>query len=194
MPTADSLDYLARKAAAANAQDTAIKIPRQDFTVDSSNQPPADGGYQQQSTVVPWALENDPVYQAAMNSGSSQFNNAKASAKSDVLSQGIQLDAQRKSLDLNAAEARRQLAGNYAARGMAGGAAGALTLAEAQQNAQQISAQTSIKDQIAALNQNYLQNYGTDTADWTATAAGQNYKTQAAQAAITAQLAKYGVA
>jgi hypothetical protein len=85
---------------------------------------------------------------------------------------------------------------------MAGGAAGALTLAEQQANAKQISAQTSIKDQISALNANYLENYGnanqTDAAgnknfDWTSTLVGQNYKTQAAQNALTAQLARMGV-
>jgi hypothetical protein len=43
---------------------------------------------------------------------------------------------------------------------------------------------------------NFLENYGNANAagyDWTGTLAGQQYKTQAAQTALTAKLAEYGV-
>lgn len=147
-------------------------------------------------------VESDPLYQQALNQGQSQFNSARNQAMFSLNDTTAQTNQDRKSLDLNSAEARRRLAGNYAARGMAGGAAGALGLAEAEANARQIAAQTSLKDKLAALNANFLENYGNantvDAAgkpnfDWTGTLAGQQYKTQAAQTALTAKLAEYGV-
>ena len=173
--------------------------PAYTSVIDKYNQNVATAN-EQAALAVPgggWTLEGDPVYQAAMASGASQFNMARANALADKQNTETQLAGQRKSLDANAAENRRRLAGNYAARGMAGGAAGALTLAEARANAEQIAARTSIQDQLAALNQQYLASYGDASAkgyDWTGTLAGQQYKTQAAQTAIQAQLAKYGVA
>jgi hypothetical protein len=156
------------------------------------------------NTPAPWSLEGDAVYQAALASGKSAFSFAQAQALADKQNQETGAAQQRKSLDTNAAENRRRLAGNYAARGMAGGAAGALSMAEARANAEQVAARTSITDQLAALNNQYLQNFGDSSAidpatgksayDWTGTLAGQQYKTQAAQAAIQAQLARYGVA
>ena len=146
------------------------------------------------ANITPWTLEGDPTYQAAMANAASQFNLGRANAMANKNAQEIALNNQTRDLNVASAESRRRLAGNYAARGMAGGAAGALTLAEQQANAKQITAQTDIKDQISALNQNYLQNYGANGSDWTGTLVGQQAKTAAAQAAITAQLAKYGVA
>lgn len=143
---------------------------------------------------APWTLEGDPVYQAALSSGKSAFSFAQAQALADKQNQETAAAQQRKSLDTTSAENRRRLAGNYAARGMAGGAAGALSQAEARANAEQIAARTSIQDQLTALNNQYLQNYGAPGSDWTGTLAGQQYKTQAAQAAIQAQLARYGAA
>lgn len=152
------------------------------------------------STIVPesaWTLEGDPVYQAAMASGQSQFNIARANALAAKQADEASIASSRKSLDKGATEARRRLAGNYAARGMAGGAAGALTLAEAEANAQQIAARTSLQDQLSTLNSQYLANFGDAASkgyDWTGTLSGQQYKTAAAQAAIQAQLAKFGAA
>lgn len=142
--------------------------------------------------ITPWTLEGDPLYQSAMANAASQFNLGKANAMADLNATTMAKGVERRNLDLNATEARRRTAGNYAARGMAGGAAGALTLAEQQANARQITAQTDIKDQISALNANFLQNYGAVGSDWTGTLAGQALKTQAAQAALTGQLSKYG--
>lgn len=149
------------------------------------------------ATPAPWTLEGDALYQQALAAGKSAFSFAQAQALADKQNQETAANQQRKSLDTNAAESRRRLAGNYAARGMAGGAAGALTMAEARQNAEQVAARTSITDQLTALNNQYLQNYGDASAkgyDWTGTLAGQQYKTQAAQAAVQAQLARYGAA
>lgn len=141
-----------------------------------------------------WTLEGDPVYQQALASGQAQFNYARNAALAEKQNTETAKAQERRALDVNAAENRRRTAGNYAARGMAGGAAGALSMAEARANAEQIAARTSIQDQIAALNQNFLANYGAIGSDWTGTLTGQQYKTQAAQAAITNRLAQYGVA
>lgn len=140
-----------------------------------------------------WTLEGDPVYQQALASGQAQFNYARNAALAEKQNVTTAKAQERKNLDVNATESRRRLAGNYASRGMAGGAAGALTMAEARANAEQIAARTSIQDQLAAVNQNYLANYGAAGTDWTGTLVGQQYKTQAAQAAITNRLAQYGV-
>lgn len=145
--------------------------------------------------AAPWSLESDPLYTSALAAGQAQFNYARNAALADKQTQELGLSNQRKALDTSAAEARRRTAGNYAARGMAGGAAGALSLAEAQANANQIAARTGIADQITALNNNFLQNYGDVTAknyDWTGTLTGQQYKTQAAQAALEAALSRLG--
>lgn len=140
-----------------------------------------------------WTLEGDPTYQAALAAGQSKFNYSRAQSLAELQNQQTQAAQETQAINENSAEARRRLAGNYAARGMAGGAAGALTLAEAEANARQIAAQTSLKDQIAALNQQYLANYGATGTDWTGTLVGQQYKTEAAQAAINSQLAQRGV-
>lgn len=146
-------------------------------------------------TAPAWSLETDPTYRAAMASGLSSFNFARNAALAEKQTGTSQLGQERQQLDVNATEARRRLAGSYASRGMAGGAAGALTQAEARANAEQVTARTSISDQISALNNQFLQNYGDVTNanfDWTGTLVGQQYKTQAAQQALEAALAKYG--
>lgn len=142
-----------------------------------------------------YSVETDPYYTQALAAGQSQFNYNRFQALSDLQKQQIQAEQDQQQLSKTSAESRRRLAGNYAARGMAGGAAGALTLAEAEANANQITAQTSIKDQIAALNQNFLQTYGSTTpgSDWTGTLAGQQYKTSAIQQALQARLAGMGM-
>jgi hypothetical protein len=153
----------------------------------------AEAAAADQPASASWTLEGDPTYNAAMDAGRAEFNYAQAQSLADLQNSETQLAGQRKALDVNAAEARRRLAGNYAARGMAGGAAGALSLAEARANAEQVAAQTSLKDQLAALNKNYLATYGAPGTDWTGTLLGQKYKTAAAQSAIQAQMARMGL-
>jgi hypothetical protein len=140
-----------------------------------------------------WTLEGDPVYQSALSAGQAQFNYARNAALAEQQNTQTAKAQERKSLDVNSAESRRRLAGNYASRGMAGGFAGAASQAEARANAEQIAARTSIAEQLTALNEQYLQNFGATGTDWTGTLVGQQYKTQAAQAAITNRLAQYGV-
>lgn len=145
-----------------------------------------------EETVTPWSLNSDPLYQQGLASGQAQFNYARNAALADQQNQATSINQQRKSLDTASEENRRRLAGNYAARGMAGGAAGALTMAEARANADQVASRTSLADQLTAVNAQFLQNYGAIGSDWTGTLVGQQYKTQAAQAALEAALARYG--
>jgi hypothetical protein len=139
-------------------------------------------------------IQNDPTYISAMLQGQSAFNTARANALAANQNTETGLNRQLKNMDINALSARRQLAGNYAARGMQRGSYGAYYRAQDTANAQQIAAQTDIKDQIAALNQNFLSNYGAIGTDWTGTAVGQEYRNSAIQQALASKLAQYGVA
>jgi hypothetical protein len=141
----------------------------------------------------PWTLTNDPTYQMGMLQGQSAFNTARANALAAMQNQTTGLNRQYAGLEQNAQIARRNLAGNFAARGMGRGDYGAQYRAMDQMNAQEITAQTDIKDQISALNQNFLSNYGAIGTDWTGTTAGQGYQNTAIQQALAARLAQYGV-
>ena len=87
---------------------------------------------------------------------------------------------------------------------MAGGAAGALSQLKHVQTLNKLLHEPASQTNSLALNNQYLQNYGDasvkdpitgkSTYDWTGTLTGQQYKTQAAQAAVQAQLARYGAA
>jgi len=139
-------------------------------------------------------LENDPVYQSAMLQGQSAFNVGRANALANMQNETTGLNRQNTNIEQGAEQSRRQLAGNFAARGMQRGAYGAYYRAQDAANAQQIAQQTDIKDQIATLNQNFLSNYGAIGTDWTGTTIGQQYRNQALQQALAAKLATYGVA
>jgi hypothetical protein len=163
-----------------------------------------NGGPTQSATTTPIAstptitgtafdVTKDPNYLAAINAGQSNFNINRNQALAGLQGQQIQADQSLTNLNKTAAESRRRLAGNFAARGMAGGAYGASYAAQDRANAEQIASQTSILDQIAALNQNFLQNYGAVGSDWLGTLQGQREQTQAAQSAIAANLARMGL-
>jgi hypothetical protein len=144
-----------------------------------------------ESAASQWTLENDPIYQQAMAGGQSAFNVARARALAEMQNTQTELAGAERDLSRSAASSRERLAGNYAARGMGGGAYGALTRAEAESNARQIAAQTSLKDQMAAVNQQYLENFGATGTDWTGTLVGQDYRNQAIQQAMSALLPRY---
>lgn len=144
-----------------------------------------------ESAAKQWSLESDPIYQQAIAGGQSSFNMARAQALADLQNRQTEAAAADKQIEKSAASSRERLAGNFASRGMAGGAYGALTRAEAEANAQQITAQTSIKDQISALSQQYLSKFGATGTDWTGTLAGQDYRNQAIQQALSALTPKY---
>ena len=144
-----------------------------------------------ESAAKQWSLESDPIYQQAIAGGQSSFNMARAQALADLQNRQTEAAMADKQIEKSAASSRERLAGNFASRGMAGGAYGALTRAEAEANAQQITAQTSIKDQISALSQQYLSKFGATGTDWTGTLAGQDYRNQAIQQALSALTPKY---
>lgn len=144
-----------------------------------------------QSAAQQWSLESDPIYQQAIAGGQSAFNMARAQATGDLQNRQTEAARSERELGRSAAESRERLAGNFASRGMAGGAYGALTRAEAEANARQITAQTDIKDQISALSQQYLSKFGATGSDWTGTLAGQDYRNQAIQQALAALTPKY---
>jgi hypothetical protein len=147
------------------------------------------------SSSAQWALENDPVYQQAMLGGQSAFNMARANALAGLQNQQVQSERGLSNMKKTAASARRNLAGNFAARGMMGGARGAYYRAQDAMNAEDIAAQTSVKDQMAELNRQFLSNFGDvndKNFDWTATMTGQQYRSDAIQQAINAALARYG--
>jgi hypothetical protein len=129
-----------------------------------------------------------------MLQGQSAFNVGRANALANVQNQTTGLNRQNANIEQGAEGSRRQLAGNFAARGMQRGSYGAYYRAQDAANAQQIAQQTDIKDQIATLNQNFLSNYGAIGTDWTGTNIGQQYRNQALQQALAAKLATYGVA
>jgi hypothetical protein len=138
-----------------------------------------------------WSLESDPIYQQAIAGGQSAFNVARANALAQMQNQQTEAARAEQEIGRSAASSRERLAGNFAARGMAGGAYGALTRAEAEANARQIAAQTDIKDQMAAVSQQYLANFGTTDSDWTGTLVGQDYRNQAIQQALGALMPRY---
>lgn len=148
-----------------------------------------------QAANVPVAngIEADPLYQLMINQGAAQFNTARSNELANIQDTETANNAERANIDKSATESRKRLAGNYAARGMAGGAAGALTAAESELNARQLAAQTSLVDQIAALNRNFNRNFGAVGTDWRGTNVGQEYVASAAQEALKAKLAGMGV-
>jgi hypothetical protein len=148
-------------------------------------------GYTPASSAEQWSLESDPIYQQAIAGGQSAFNVARANALAQMQNQQTEAAQAEREIGQSAASSRERLAGNFAARGMAGGAYGALTRAEAEANARQIAAQTSIKDQMAAVSQQYLSNFGATGSDWTGTLVGQDYRNQAIQQALGALMPRY---
>lgn len=140
---------------------------------------------------TPYDVYNDPVYQAALQAAQSQFNLEAIGAQGarDYQKTGIQGE-----LDLRpqtAEAARRRLAGNYASRGMGGGRAGALTRAEAEMNAREIAARTSLREQMAELDRQFASNYGdfgSEGYDWLGTLRGQQAQQAAIEQALTTRL------
>jgi len=134
-------------------------------------------------------IYQDPVYRTQLQYGQTAFNNARtnALAEKEIQTLGIQDELQARKP--TAEQARRRLAGNYAARGMGGGRSGALSRAEATQNAQELTARTSLRDQISELNRQFVANYGADGSDWLGTTAGAAAQSDALQAAVNARLA-----
>jgi len=134
-------------------------------------------------------IYQDPVYLRQLQYGQTAFNNAKTNALAEKEIQTLDIQDELQARKPTAEQARRRLAGNYAARGMGGGRSGALSRAEATQNAQELTARTSLRDQISELNRQFVANYGADGSDWLGTTAGAAAQSEALQAAVNARLA-----
>jgi len=131
----------------------------------------------------------DPVYLRQLGIAQGAFNNARTNALAEKEIQTLDIQDELQARKPTAEQARRRLAGNFAARGMGGGRSGALSRAEATQNAQELSARTTLRDKISELNRQFVANYGAEGSDWLGTTAGAAAQSEALQAAVNARLA-----
>ncbi len=134
-------------------------------------------------------IYSDPVYLRQLGVAQGAFNNARTNALADKERETLYTNEELDARKPTAEQARRRLAGNYAARGMPGGRSGALSRAEATQNAQELAARTTLRDKISELNRQFVANYGAEGSDWLGTTAGAAAQSEALQAAINARLA-----
>lgn len=142
-----------------------------------------------EATPAPYSVYDDPVYQQLLAQAQSAFNLDRINALANM--QYEQRPIQR-TLEMRPQQAeaeRRRLAGNFAARGMAGGRAGVLTRAEAEVNAREIGARTGLREQIAELNRQFTANFGAEGADWLGTRRGFEAQQAAIQQALQNRLA-----
>jgi hypothetical protein len=142
-----------------------------------------------EATPLPWDPYSDPVYLQQLQLAQSAFNNARTEALASKEKSRLYTEEELAGRKTTAEEQRRRLAGNYAARGMGGGRAGALTRAEATVNARELAARTSLRDQISELDRQFTANYGAAGSDWLGTQAGSSAQQAALQAALQARLA-----
>lgn len=172
---------------------TKTTTPTKTATEVPVTEPPVGGGDSGTTgpvdvTPTPWDVYTDPNYLLNLMRGQSAFNSARIDALANKERQTLENEQALQARVPAAEEARRRLAGNFAARGMGGGRYGALTRAEAQQNASELAARTSLRDQISELNRQFVANYGAEGSDWLGTRYGSEAQQAAIQAAIDARL------
>lgn len=138
---------------------------------------------------TPYSVYSDPFYQQALQGAQSQFNLERASAEANKQYEQRGIQRQLDERPQTAEAQRRRLAGNYAARGMAGGRAGALTRAEADMNAREITARTGLREQMAELNRQFVSQFGAAGTDWLGTLRGSQAQQAAIQTALQNRLA-----
>lgn len=136
-----------------------------------------------------WSVYEDPVYQQQLQGAQSAFNRERTNALADKERSTLLINRELGGRKATAEASRRRLAGNYAARGMAGGRAGVLSRAEAEANARELMLRTDLRDQISELNRQFVAEYGADGSDWLGTSRGAAAQQSAVQAAINARLA-----
>jgi len=145
---------------------------------------------QQEAAPAPeWTLEGDPFYQQAIADAQAQFNLERINALGTKQYQEVGTNRQLEERKGTAESARRRLAGNYAARGMAGGGYGALSRAEAEQNARELTARTGLREQLSELNRQFVGQYGAEGSDWLGTLRGQQARDTASNLALQNRLA-----
>lgn len=138
---------------------------------------------------TPYNVYDDPFYQQALAAAQSQFNLDRINALAGMQYQQLPIQRQLDMRPQEAEAARRRLAGNFASRGMAGGRYGALTRAEAQANARELSARTGLREQIAELGRQFTSQFGAEGTDWLGTRRGMEAQQSALQAALQNRLA-----
>lgn len=146
--------------------------------------PPAGAATEEVAAEPEWSLETDPIYMQALQEAQSLFNINRINALGGLQYQTTGLNRELRNRIPEAEEQRRRLAGNFAARGMAGGRAGALARTEASANAREQAARNALREQIAELNRQYVGEFGAEGTDWTATRFGQNARENAIQRAM----------
>jgi hypothetical protein len=138
---------------------------------------------------TPYNVYDDPFYQQSLQGAQSEFNLARIDALANQQYQQIPIERQLEQRPEIAEQQRRRLAGNFAARGMGGGRAGALTRAEAEVNAREIGARTGLREQIAELGRQFTSKFGAEGTDWLGTRFGMEAQQRALQTALQNRLA-----
>lgn len=138
-----------------------------------------------------WSPESDPIYQQYMQRAQSQFNQARANALGTLQYQEEGINRALGEREATSEEARRRLAGNYARRGMMGGARGAYYQAQDRANARELARRTDLREQLSELNRQFVANYGAPGTDWLGTIRGQEVREDAIQAALNALIPQY---
>lgn len=128
-----------------------------------------------------------PGFQDYMNIALNSYNTDKANTMFSNQQNIAALENAQNIQNENMPDNRRDLAGNFAKRGMMGGQAGAYMLAQDKQNAQLVASQLGTKEKIALLNNSFLNKFGPEGGDWTASQAGRGYKDQAIRNALQAK-------
>jgi hypothetical protein len=136
-----------------------------------------------------WTLEGDPFYQQALADAQAQFNLERIGAQGTKQYQEVGINRSLDERPATAEASRRRLAGNYAARGMGGGNAGALSRAEAESNAREVTARTGLREQLSELNRQFVGQYGAEGTDWLGTLRGQQARDTASNFALQNRLA-----
>jgi hypothetical protein len=136
-------------------------------------------------------IEEDPIYQQYMQRAQSQFNQARAGALGSLQYQEEGIERALDERERTSERARRRLAGNFAARGMGGGARGAYYQAQDQANAAELARRTDLREQLSELNRQFVANYGAPGTDWLGTIQGQEIREDAIQSALGALIPRY---
>ena len=193
----------ARKAAAttsASTKSTSATNPTTTTTPAPVQTTPAPPGPVEVTTPEPepeteaapppeWTLEGDPFYKQALADAQAQFNLERIGAQATKQYQEVGINRSLDERPATAEASRRRLAGNYAARGMGGGNSGALSRAEAESNARELTARTGLREQLSELNRQFVGQYGADGSDWLGTLRGQSARDTASNFALQNRLA-----
>lgn len=175
---------------AQTGQELTAENPYQKVNPDGSMTPYlGNDGKPATSAASAYNVYDDPFYQQALQGAQSEFNLARTDALASKQYQERPIQRELEERPGVAEQQRRRLAGNFAARGMGGGRYGALTRAEAEMNAREITNRTGLREQIAELGRQFTSRFGAEGTDWLGTREGYQAQQQALQAALNNRLA-----